>query len=72
MASKIGIQNGVARRVYDDRMQPIVKAFAGTVDVERATDVVYTPDSQQWVAVFRPTGEVIASGPLRSVVLRRG
>jgi len=69
MASGIVAQNGVARCVYDDRMQPIVRALPGTIDIERATEVEYSPDSQRWVAVFRPTGEVIASGPLRSAVL---
>jgi len=71
MAPKTVTPNGVARCVYDDRMQPIVKALAGTIDIERATDVEYSPDFQRWAAVFRPTGEVLAAGPLRSAVRTR-
>jgi hypothetical protein len=67
MASKIVVRSGVAAGVYDDRWLPMFEAL-GCVEVARASVVEY--EGGLWVARLPGSGEVIASGRIRSEVLR--
>lgn len=70
MASKIVLRGGDAEAVYDDRLAPLYHAL-GVAHIERATDVEYDPGSREWVATHRNTGTVIATGPVRSNVIKQ-
>ena len=69
MATRIHVHAGRASGVYDDRLAPIYRAL-GTLHVERATDVEYDPTTQEWVATYRPTRQVIARHANRAAVIR--
>ena len=71
MASKIVIKNGIAEGVYDDRLLPIYKALGSHMRIERASEVEFNHDLRMWVARELSTGQVIASAPNRSEVLKR-
>lgn len=68
MANKIVIQDGKASCVYDDRFRPLLEAL-GVMEVERASEVEFNPNSRKWEATLLATGETIASGTNRNDVI---
>jgi len=68
MATIAQTTGGAIRAVYDDRWHSILAAIGRPV-IERASEVEYDADAQEWVATYRATGEVIARGPNRAEVI---
>jgi hypothetical protein len=67
MSTKIVVRAGEAVGVYDDRWLPMFEAL-GCVRIARASEVEY--ESGAWVARLIGTGEVIATGRVRSEVIK--
>jgi hypothetical protein len=65
----IKINSGYAQAVYDDRLRPILEAL-GMMHVTRATDVEFDPETCDWVARLRPTGQEIARSKSRTECIR--
>jgi hypothetical protein len=68
MATRIDIRNGVATCVYDDRFRPLLEAL-GVMEVHRASEVEFNPQTGEWEAKLLATGEIIASGINRNDVI---
>jgi hypothetical protein len=65
----IKIKNSMAQAVYDDRLRPILEAL-GAMYVTRATDVEFEPETGDWVARLRSTGQEIARSKQRAECIR--
>lgn len=68
MATKLVIEGSSVRGVYDDRLRPIYEAL-GLLRVKRASEVEYSEERGEWIAVSAETGEEIAHGPDRGEVI---
>lgn len=68
MSSLIRLTKDGAVAVYDDRLRPILEAL-GDIEVERASEVEFDPESGDWVATRAGTGKEIARGKNRSEVI---
>ena len=68
--SKLVITPAGARMVYSDKWAPLARAL-GQLDIQRATDVEFSAQAQQWEARHRATGAIIAAGPNRAEVIRQ-
>ncbi len=68
MASKVVIRNGTAETVYDDRWRVIMEALGG-LQITRASEVEFDPESGDWIATLPGTTQVIARGPNRAAVI---
>jgi hypothetical protein len=65
----IKINSSYAQAVYDDSLRLILEAL-GTMRVTRATDVEFDPQSGDWVARLRSTGQEIARSKQRAECIR--
>jgi hypothetical protein len=65
----IKINSSCAQAVYDDRLRPILEAL-GTMHISRATDVEFEPQTGDWVARLRSTGQEIARSKSRAECIR--
>jgi hypothetical protein len=68
MASKLVIRRGIVLSVYDDRLLPLYEAI-GVRTITRASEVEFNHDTRLWEAISE--GRVIASGAVRSEVIKR-
>lgn len=68
MATKLVIRDGLAVGVYSDRWRPILEAL-GAMQVTRASEVEYEPESGDWVATLPGTTTEIARGRNRADVI---
>lgn len=69
MATKARVDSeGRIRAVYDDVMRPFLENL-GKLEIVRATDVEFDNQTQEWFAVYRPTGQEIARGKDRDKVI---
>jgi hypothetical protein len=65
----IKIKDSTAQAVYDDRLRPILEAL-GAMHVTRATNVEFEPETGNWVARLRSTGQEIARSKQRAECIR--
>lgn len=70
MASVLKISGGTAKAVYDDKWRPILEAL-GVMQVARASEVEFEPESGDWVATQAGTGKEIGRGKNRADVIRQ-
>jgi hypothetical protein len=60
-------QQGQVHAVYSDKLRGL---GLGELHVERASDVEFNHESDEWEARVRTTGELIAHGPNRDDVIK--
>lgn len=62
--------NGAVHYAGDDSMNPVMDKLAGSVEVKRATNVEFNPDTKYWEARACKDNELIARDRSREEVLK--